>query len=187
MPVFTSGEGLAPDWCEMEFFEIISLKKGQSRSWEKSHPKEKLIVTDGSGTVKADGNQTEVTEGSAIDLDEQSTGAEVTAETNDFRLVRMCGRWSDPTGESGLFAADINTSHTPKGDPTDYEKNTIFDNHYHDSDEYWILLDGKGVAASEGKLYDVSPGDCVATGMGHHHDFPIVHSRIKAVYFETTL
>ena len=59
--------------------------------------------------------------------------------------------------------------------------------HYHDCDEYWILFEGSGIAASEGKLYEVSQGDCVATGMGHHHDFPRVFEPVKAVYFETTL
>jgi mannose-6-phosphate isomerase-like protein (cupin superfamily) len=68
-----------------------------------------------------------------------------------------------------------------------YAKTTNFDSHYHDCDEYWIVLEGRGVAVSEGKSYQVGPGDCVATGMGHHHDFPQASEPIKAVYFETTL
>jgi mannose-6-phosphate isomerase-like protein (cupin superfamily) len=43
------------------------------------------------------------------------------------------------------------------------------------------------VVVSEGKAYEVAPGDCLATGMGHHHDFPRVHEPVKGVYFETTL
>ena len=38
-----------------------------------------------------------------------------------------------------------------------------------------------------GKSFEVGPGDCVATGMGHHHDFPHVSEPIRAIYFETTL
>jgi len=74
-----------------------------------------------------------------------------------------------------------------KGDPVDYPKDTSFDNHYHDCDEYWIVFDGKGIAVSEGESYEVGPGDCIATGMGHHHDFPQVFEPIRAVYFETTI
>ena len=54
-------------------------------------------------------------------------------------------------------------------------------------DEYWILFAGSGVAVSEGKRYEVSAGDCVATGMGHHHDFPVAHEPVRAVYSETTM
>jgi mannose-6-phosphate isomerase-like protein (cupin superfamily) len=40
---------------------------------------------------------------------------------------------------------------------------------------------------SENTLYDVGPGDCVATRMGHHHDFPAVTEPVLAIYFETTM
>ena len=73
------------------------------------------------------------------------------------------------------------------GDPVPYPKTTNFDCHYHDCDEYWILFEGSGTAVSEGNSYVVGAGDCVATGMGHHHDFPDVAERVQAVYFETTL
>ena len=43
------------------------------------------------------------------------------------------------------------------------------------------------MAVSEGKSHEVGPGDCVVTGMGLHHDFPIVHEAVKSVYFETGL
>ena len=56
-----------------------------------------------------------------------------------------------------------------------------------DFDEYWIIVKGRGKAVTEGISYDILPGDCVATGMGHHHDLPQVFEFIQAVYFETTL
>ena len=42
---------------------------------------------------------------------------------------------------------------------------------------------------SEDKFFDVGPGDCVATGMGWHHDVPCVEGggTLKAVWFEGTL
>ncbi|MAG17292.1 MAG: hypothetical protein CMJ21_04395, partial [Phycisphaerae bacterium] len=30
-------------------------------------------------------------------------------------------------------------------------------------------------------------GDCLATGMGHHHDVRYVHEPLNSVYFETTM
>ena len=44
-----------------------------------------------------------------------------------------------------------------------------------------------GEVVTEGKRFDVRDGDCVATGMGHHHDMPVVHVTIRAVYFETSM
>jgi len=73
------------------------------------------------------------------------------------------------------------------GDPADYPRNTKFDRHYHDCDEYYILYEGEGVVLTENKLYDITAGDCVAIGKGHHHDLPIVRETVKAVFFETTL
>ena len=33
MPVFKSGEGLAPGWCELEYFDIVSLAPGQTQDY----------------------------------------------------------------------------------------------------------------------------------------------------------
>ena len=44
--------------------------------------------------------------------------------------------------------------------------------------------------ASEGKLYEVGPGDCIATGMGWHHDVVSLkddEKKMHAVYFESGL
>ena len=48
-------------------------------------------------------------------------------------------------------------------------------------------MEGQARAVSEGKTYEMKPGDCLATGMGHHHDMPLVHEPVQGVYFETTL
>ena len=74
-----------------------------------------------------------------------------------------------------------------QGRPGPYLKTTNFDTHYHDCDEYWVVWGGRGRGGLGGAGYEVGPGDCVATGMGHHHDFARVHEPVRAVYFETTL
>ena len=114
-------------------------------------------------------------------------GGGVLDVTETTTLIHMCGRWGEDTGGSGLFSVAAVENAQERGDPVSYPKNTTLDNHYHDCDEYWILFGGRGTAVSEGVHYEVGPGDCVATGMGFHHDFPQVTESVRAVYFETTM
>ena len=187
MPVFRSGPGQAPEWCELERFDIVELPPGGSHRFGRLGRREKLIV--GKGTCRlAHGGQTKtVEEGAHLDLAERGDGFEVVEALADCTLIRMCGRWGDETGGSGLFAGGTSADPQDRGDPVPYPKSTNFDSHYHDCDEYWIIFEGRGLAVSEGQEYEVGPGDCVVTGMGHHHDLPQVREPIKAVYFETTL
>ena len=187
MPVFRSGDGLAPAWCEMTFFEIVEIPAGSQHRFPRREPKEKLIVCRGHGQVSDAGEAHSVGEGSNLDLPPDSDGFTVTAAGDPVTVVRLCGHWGDETGGSGLFAVQENAHPTNSGDPVDYPKSTNIDRHFHDCDEYWVIWEGAGVAVSEGRAYDVSAGDCVATGMGHHHDFPRVSQLVRAVFFETTL
>lgn len=43
--------------------------------------------------------------------------------------------------------------------------------HYHDFDEYWLVLSGGGTARSEGRSYELRPGDLLLTRRGDEHDF----------------
>lgn len=54
------------------------------------------------------------------------------------------------------------------------------------ADKYWILFGGRGMAVSEGQFYEISVGNCLATRMGNHHDYPQVFETMRGVYFETT-
>lgn len=191
VPVFTSGKGKAPAWCEMRFFDILTLAPGDERTFTPKEDKEKWIVVEGGCEAVIGGRDPLVVKaGGQWDVVRRDGALWVRVpkhETESVTVVRMCGAWGEETGGSGLFG--VVNSEDPKdiGDPVDYPKKTNFDNHYHDCDEYWIIVKGRGVAVSEGKRYVVGPGDCVATGMGHHHDFPEVFEPVKAVFFETTL
>lgn len=97
------------------------------------------------------------------------------------------GTWRD--ADINLFMvnkSDIpaNESALGPGTPNNYYRNTNFDNHYHDFDEYWIVCEGSGVVQDNGAFYEVEEGDCVATGSGNHHDFPIVHQFVRALAIE---
>ena len=187
LPVFRSGKGLAPAWCELEYFDIVDLKPGQSHIYDRVGKKEKLIVGKGQCVVSVAGEDTEAEQGRIVDLETASGNFEVKPVAEDTTIIRMCGRWGDEVGGSGLFWVENMDEPKNMGDPVDYPKTTGFDNHYHDCDEYWIVYEGTGVAMSEGKAYEVGPGDCIATGMGHFHDFPRVNETVKSVFFETTM
>ena len=49
------------------------------------------------------------------------------------------------------------------------------------------MLQGEGEAVVGDQHDRMRLGDCLCIGMGHHHDFPIIDSEVKAVFFETTL
>jgi mannose-6-phosphate isomerase-like protein (cupin superfamily) len=187
MPVFKSGKGQAPGWCELESFEIIELGSGDTHVFERRSEKEKLIVGNGVCQLRFDGQVVDAEEKTTVELVGAEGQFEVTKVTETTTLIRMCGRWGDELGGLGIFRAGPDDQRKGGGDPVDYEKETSFDNHYHDCDEYWIFFEGRGVAVSEGKQYEVGPGDCLATGMGWHHDFAKVFEPVKAVYFETTM
>jgi mannose-6-phosphate isomerase-like protein (cupin superfamily) len=187
MPVFRSGKGLAPKWCELEYFEIIELAPGTTHRFERLGRKEKLVVCKGKCRLSVAGEIVEAQEGTNIDLTRPEGEFGVVEVLSPATVLRLCGRWGDETGGSGLFTAMNSDNPTDRGDPVPYPKMTNFDSHYHDCDEYWIILEGRGVAVSEGQRYEIGPGDCLATGMGHHHDLVEVLETIRGFFFETTL
>lgn len=186
MPVFKSGKGLAPEWCEMEYFDITELSPGDKHTFERIGEKEKLIVCKGRCRIAFGGQVVDAEQNANLDL---TPGAqfEVTDVQEPTTLIRMCGRWGNDVGGSGIFPVWNVDDPKDSGDPVEYPKTTCFDNHFHDCDEYWIFFQGRCIAVSEGKSYEVGPGDCVVTGMGHHHDVQRVIEPGAAVFFETTM
>lgn len=171
----------------MEFFDIIHLHRDESHIYERIGKKEKLFVGKGSCRVKTPEGAVTVSEDMSVDLYVPKGHFEVFEVFSDTTLIRLCGRWGETTGSCGTFAMDNSMSSQNTGDAVDYPRNTEFDNHYHDCDEYWIIFEGQCVAVSEKKVYILDAGDCLVTGMGHHHDLPQIIEPIKGVYFETTL
>ena len=183
MPVFKAGEGQAPAWSELEMFEIINLKPGEERKIALRGPKEKYVLLEGDVSITSDGGRVEPALHSVIDVQ----GLAALSSKAGGSVMRLCGNWGEELGGSGVFPVFLSSDPQNWGDPADYPRNTNFDNHYHDCDEYWILYKGSGRAVSEGVVYEVEAGDCVATGREHHHDFPWVYEPVSAVYLETTL
>jgi len=188
MPVYRSGKGAAPAWSQIQDFELIELRRGDSRTLARDEPKEEIIVCRGAVIADlGDGRTAFLPQGGKLDSDKpRAEGLTIRATTDSALVFRALGHWAAISG-SGIFR--VRLGDPPKHDtPYDYVKATRFDNHYHDCNEYWIFFQGQCRVASEGKFYDVGPGDCVATGMGWHHDVVSVkgEEEVQAVYFEGT-
>ena len=59
---------------------------------------------------------------------------------------------ADPVDEPGA---------TNGGDAVAYPKTTRVDSHYHDCDEYWILLEGRATVVVGDAAMEMRPGDGV--------------------------
>lgn len=187
MPVFGPGPDQAPPWCELEQFDIVDLAPGETYRFDRRSRRELIIVTDGDCRLAAGDAVIIGRRGVMMELPTDAGTFEVTHTVRPTTLVRMAGRWGDDYRGAGLFIVGEGDNRSKPGDPVEYPKTTRFDNHYHDLDEYWIFYEGRGVVYSEGIRYDVGPGDCIATGTGHHHDVSEVFDPVlRGVWLETT-
>ena len=185
MPVFRQDD-TPPDWCELRGFAVIDVARGETVGGEGRAVRERLLVTRGLVQVSfADASQV-LREGQFLDLPPEVSMWAVLA-ARDAQIVRLSGRWGNELGGCGIFGAANVANPVNTGDPVAYEKTTSVDSHYHDCDEYWIILEGGGTVVVGDRPMAVSPGDCVPIGLGHHHDLATVTEPVKAVYFETTL
>jgi mannose-6-phosphate isomerase-like protein (cupin superfamily) len=187
MPILRTGESKLPGWCELESFEIVELAVGEERKFVRWSDRERLVVSSGNCLISSFAGTVPGNEGSIVEVLHPEDQLKVHSIVEPAKLVYLRGHWKSETGGCGLFRVTATVEPRDYGDASTYPKNTNFDRHYHDCDEYWILLSGSGLAISENITYMVGAGDCIITGMGHHHDFPEVFEAVCAVYFETTL
>jgi mannose-6-phosphate isomerase-like protein (cupin superfamily) len=186
MPVIKKN-GPFPAWCELQVYEIIRPAAGKTLKMTNKGAKEKLMVAEGECTVAFGGDIMKAQQGDQLDIDGPGASYEVSGAEEGTVLIRLCGSWGEETGSSGFFEQHASDEPGNDGDPADYRRNTKFDRHYHDCDQYYVLYEGSGVVVIDNKAFEVAAGDCVAIGKGFHHDISMVHKPIKAVYFETTM
>ncbi len=183
--MFRNGEA-PPHWCELTAFHILDLGVDESVACASDKGLERLLVTSGTCQIRLDGGSLVLKEAQFLDLPAGRAYA-VVGKSEGAQAIRLIGRWKDELGGCGVFRVQNSTDWTNKGDPVSYPKQTSVDSHYHDCDEYWILLEGAGEAVVGENHVHMRPGDCLAIGMGHHHDFPNAAEPVKAVFFETSL
>ena len=187
MPVFRAESDRAPAWCEVESIELISLGPGEIRTFRRRTISERIFVVSGSCTVGEGDAGRVLRHGDHLDIDRDLYPYAIRASSLRATIVRVGGHWGEPTGSCGVFELQASKEPRNDGDPVPYARGTIFDNHYHDCDEYWYVVKGRCAAVVDGRVHLLGPGDCLATGMGHHHDIPVVIEPILGVYFEGTL
>ena len=185
MPVFREGETPSA-WCELESFSIVDAVPGSTAEARRRSEKERVLVTRGSAQIQAGGGSQVLRDGQFFDVPGIDAWT-VIASPRGAQWVRLSGRWGSELGGCGVFHAQNVPDPVDVGDPVPYAKTTTIDSHYHDCDEYWIVLEGAGTVVVGDRHLKVAPGDCIPIGMGHHHDLPLVSEAVRAVYFETTL
>ncbi len=186
MPVLRCGSEM-PAWSEVKKIEISSLKSNEEKSIRLTEMKEDFFVTRGQCRISCQGKTGDGKIGGRFSYRCTDTEIRLSDAVEGTELVRIGGNWGDVCGDAGLFTLTNSSQPRNDGDPVSYRRTTEFDNHYHDCDEFWIILEGSGRVVTEGRTYDVSPGDCVATRMGDHHDFPEVFAPVRGIFFESTL
>jgi mannose-6-phosphate isomerase-like protein (cupin superfamily) len=55
--------------------------------------------------------------------------------------------------------------------------------HFHDCNEYWIIISGRGDAMSEGKPYALGPGDMLLTRAGDYHSLKVTEEMVAVYYY----
>lgn len=176
-----------PGWCELKSFAIIDLKDGDRLPQRRAQPKERLLATFGTTQLfHADGSLL-LKENQFFELAPDLQEWTLRGCSTKAQIVRLSGTWGEDMGGCGIFRVENQADPTNTGDPVDYPKTTRVDSHYHDCDEYWVLLEGAASVMVGGQHMKMTAGDCVSIGMGHHHDMPTVQAPVKAVFFETTL
>jgi mannose-6-phosphate isomerase-like protein (cupin superfamily) len=176
-----------PGWCALRAFEIVTLSRDAPVERTPQAPRERLIGTSGTTQFRQAGRSLLLKEFQFIDIDPTLGPWTMLGTTDTAGFVRLCGVWGDDLGGCGIFRVRPVDQPETKGDPVTYRKNTAVDRHYHDCDEYWIMLEGNGQVVVDDRHATVTTGDCLCIGMGHPHDFAFTETEVRAVFFETTL
>lgn len=184
--IVRAGEEL-PEWATLRRFEVVALEPGESRRFGAAPARRRIVVAAGLGQAAGAGFSQVVGEGQFLDMPEGSGETVFTAGRRAVELVVFDGTWSRELGGCGIFRVVDEAEPSDPGDPVDYPKSTRIDSHYHDCDEYWLVLEGRCTAVVDGEHVEMGPGDCLPIGMGYHHDMAAAPEAVKAVYFETGL
>jgi mannose-6-phosphate isomerase-like protein (cupin superfamily) len=185
MPLLKLSENKFPDWSEVKKISRLTIESNRTTEITKSFSKYALFVISGECSIRTNGYEKIFIENDSLFSDKKNISIKTTTQKTEIVMIE--GIWGDEIGGSAVFKMSKHSTPRNIGDPVDYPRTNDFDNHYHDFDEYWIILKGSGVAVSEGVNYKFSDGDIIATRMGDHHDLPEVYEDIHGIYFETSL
>ena len=180
----TVGLGKAlPKWCEAAEFGVHDVT-GSDITIPARHRSGRVLATSGSVQASQGSRSQVLREGQFFDY---AAGDPVVLRGSTGQAVHFAGDWGTELGGCGVFRAQNVDNPSDRGDPVSYKKTTNVDSHYHDCDEYWLLLEGRATVVIDGEHAEMRRGDCLPIPMGLHHDMPAAPEPVKAVYFEATL
>jgi mannose-6-phosphate isomerase-like protein (cupin superfamily) len=185
MPLLKISENKFPEWSEVKKITQLTIEPNSTAEITKSFTKFALFIISGECSIRTNGYEKIFLENDSIFSDKNEIS--IKTKNHNSEIVMIEGNWSDEIGGSAVFKMSKISTPRNVGDLVDYPRTNNFDNHYHDFDEYWIILKGSGLAVSEGVRYKFSGGDIIATRMFDHHDLPEVYEDIQGIYFETSL
>jgi len=183
MPLIKIGKDSFPEWSEIDNIRFLTIR--ELKIIRISSPAIAVCIYKGNCSVDNGTNKTLLSEGDISFMDREENYLLLNSEYSEVILIE--GRWGKELGSSGFFIMNNDPEPVNIGDPVTYEHHTKFDNHYHDFDECWIIIKGRGIAYSEGIRYEFEKGDCLITKMGDHHDLPEIIEEVHGIFFETTM
>jgi mannose-6-phosphate isomerase-like protein (cupin superfamily) len=185
MPLLKISENKFPDWSEVKKITQLSIEPNSKTQIVKSYMNYAIFVISGECSIRTNGYEKIFSENDSLYSDKKNISIKITNHKTELVIIE--GNWSDEVGGSAVFKMSKQSTPRNIGDPVDYPRTNDFDNHYHDFDEYWIILKGGGIAVSEGVKFKFGAGDIIATRICDHHDLPEVYEDIHGIYFETSL
>lgn len=185
MPLLKLSENKFPEWSEVRKISQLTVESNSTTEITKLFSKYALFVISGECSIRTNGYEKIYLENDSLFSDKKNISVRTTTQKTEIVMIE--GNWSDEIGGSAVFKMSKQSTPRNIGDPVDYLRTNDFDNHFHDFDEYWIILKGSGLAVSEGVKYKFTGGDIIATRMCDHHDLPEVYEDIHGIYFETSL
>lgn len=186
MNVFREGMQ-TPGWCTVREFRTISLGAKETIRATRRHPNEFFFATYGVGLISSTGQDIVIREQQFFMMPEGTSEVSISGTGRPVDIIRFGGDWGAHVYGASLFRVGPGVPCPFAGDPVTYPKNTAFDAHYHDYDEYWFIIEGSGVVVVGDEKAHVRSGDCIAIGAGYHHDFPLIDWPVKALAFEVSI
>jgi mannose-6-phosphate isomerase-like protein (cupin superfamily) len=55
--------------------------------------------------------------------------------------------------------------------------------HFHDANQFWIVIQGRGTATSEGITYELGPGDMLMTKAGSEHSLFVTEEMVVVFFY----
>ena len=173
-----------PAWSDVKSFSWYDLGPGREQALAVRGPRGRLLVTAGGCQVRQGSRSQVLREQQFFALE---PGDAVLTASGPAQAILFEGSWGEELGGCGVFRAENVAVPSDRGDAVSYAKRTNIDAHYHDCQEFWLLLEGAATAVVSGQHIAMRPGDCLPIPMGTVHDMPDAPQAVKAVYFETTL